>query len=103
PVSFTNAIEACAVRALLLLICNGTREVTFYQSVLIKKQLNVFGSRNSAGVFDTLIALLPREVVDVSPLRTRIVPFTEAAAALEAAADGATEHLKVLIEFPAGP
>ena len=103
PVSFTNAIEACAVGARLVLIGNGTREVTFNQSVLIKKELNVFGSRNSAGVFDTLIDLLEREVVDVSPLRTRIVPFTEAAAALEAAADGATEHLKVLIEFPAGP
>lgn len=102
PVSFTNAIEASAVGARLVLIGNGTREVTFNQSVLIKKELNVFGSRNSAGAFDTLIDLLERKVVDVSPLRTRIVPFTEAAAALEAAADGATEDIKVLLEFPAG-
>src|SRR5699024_5817944 len=33
PVSFTNAIEAAAVGARLVLIGNGTREVTFNQSV----------------------------------------------------------------------
>lgn len=101
PVSFLNAIEAAAVGARLVLIGNGTREVTFNQSTLIKKELDVLGSRNSAGVFETLIDLLRRGVVDVSPLRTRIVPFTEAAEALEAAAGGASDDIKVLIEFPA--
>ncbi|MGO1285080.1 MAG: zinc-binding alcohol dehydrogenase family protein [Brachybacterium sp.] len=102
PVSFTNAIEAAAYGARLVLIGNGTREVTFNQSVLIKKELDVYGSRNSREVFGTLIDLLERKVVDVSPPRTRIVPFTEAVSALETAAGGATEDLKVLIEFPAG-
>ena len=103
PVSFTNAIDAAAQGARLVLIGNGTREVTFNQSVLIKKELDVLGSRNSRDVFGTLIDLLERGVVDVSPLRTRIVPFTEAKQALEAAAGGAGEDLKVLIEFPPAP
>lgn len=100
PISFTNAIEASAVGARLVLIGNGTHEVTFNQSVLIKKELDVFGSRNSQGVFDTLIDLLEREVIDVSPIRTKVVPFAEAMSALEAAANGATDDIKVLIEFP---
>src|SRR5699024_10556760 len=103
PVSFTNAIDAAAQGARLVLIGNGTREVTFNQSVLIKKELDVLGSRNSREVFGTLIDLLERGVVDVSPLRTRIVPFTQAKQALEAAAGGAGEDLKVLIEFPRAP
>lgn len=102
PVSFLNAVEASAVGARIVLIGNGTREVTFNQSTLIKKELTVLGSRNSAGVFDTLIDLLARKVVDVSPLRTRIVPLTGAAEALESAAQGASGEIKVLIEFPAG-
>lgn len=102
PVSFLNAVEASAVGARIVLIGNGTREVTFNQSTLIKKELTVLGSRNSAGVFDTLIDLLARKVVDVSPLRTRIVPHTGAAEALESAAQGASGEIKVLIEFPAG-
>lgn len=102
PVSFLNAIQAAAVGARIVLIGNGTREVTLNQSTLIKKELDVLGSRNSAGVFDTLIGLLESGEVDVSPLRTRIVPFTEAKQALEDAAAGATGDIKVLIEFPAG-
>lgn len=100
PVSFTNAIEAAAFGARLVLIGNGTREVTFNQSVLIKKELDVLGSRNSRDVFGTLIDLLERGIVDVSPLRTKVVPFTGARSALEAAAGGASEDIKVLIEFP---
>ena len=100
PVSFLNAIEAAAFGARLVLIGNGTREVTLNQSALIKKELDVLGSRNSRGVFETLIDLLERGVVDVSPLRTRIVPFTEAKQALEDAAAGASDDIKVLIEFP---
>lgn len=100
PVSFLNAIEAAAFGARLVLIGNGTREVALNQSALIKKELDVLGSRNSRGVFETLIDLLERGVVDVSPLRTRIVPFTEAKQALEDAAAGASDDIKVLIEFP---
>ena len=101
PISFLNAIEAAAFGARLVLIGNGTREVTLNQSALIKKELDVLGSRNSKGVFETLIDLLERGVVDVSPLRTKIVPLTEAKQALEDAAAGATDDIKVLIEFPA--
>ena len=75
--------------------------MTLNQSALIKKELDVLGSRNSKGVFETLIDLLERGVVDVSPLRTKIVPLTEAKQALEDAAAGATDDIKVLIEFPA--
>ena len=103
PVSFTNAIDAAAFGARLVLIGNGTREVTFNQSVLIKKELTVLGSRNSAGVFDTLIDLLRRQLVDVSPLRTSVIPLEAAPAALESAASGASGDVKVLIEFPGRP
>src|SRR5699024_11873231 len=103
PVSFTSAIDAAAFGARLVLIGNGTREVTFNQSVLIKKELTVLGSRNSAGVFDTLIDLLRRQLVDVSPLRTSVIPLEAAPAALESAASGASGDAEVLIEFPGRP
>ena len=71
--------------------------------MLIKKELTVLGSRNSAGVFDTLIDLLRRQLVDVSPLRTSVIPLEAAPAALESAASGASGDVKVLIEFPGRP
>ncbi|WP_193107215.1 zinc-binding alcohol dehydrogenase family protein [Brachybacterium sp. FME24] len=103
PISFTNAIEAAAVGARLVLIGNGTAEVTFNQSILIKKELTVLGSRNSRDVFPTLIELLETGQVDVSAIRTRIVPFAEAQGALEAAAAGSRDDVKVLLEFPPAP
>lgn len=103
PVSFLGAIEAAAVGARLVLIGNGTSEVTFNQSLLIKKELTVLGSRNSRDVFPTLIGLLESGQVDVAPIRTLVVPFTDALGALEAAASGSTSEVKVLLAFPPGP
>ncbi|MGO3312391.1 MAG: zinc-binding dehydrogenase, partial [Brachybacterium tyrofermentans] len=103
PVSFLGAIEAAAIGARLVLIGNGTAEVTFNQSLLIKKELTVLGSRNSRGVFPTLIELLRSGAVDVSPIRTLIVPFAEARGALEAAAAGSTHEVKVLLDVAANP
>ncbi|MGP9680651.1 zinc-binding alcohol dehydrogenase family protein [Brachybacterium sp. AOP3-A1-3] len=103
PVSFLGAIEAAAIGARLALIGNGTAEVTFNQSLLIKKELTVLGSRNSREVFPTLIELLRSGAVDVSPIRTLVVPFTEARGALEAAAAGSTSEVKVLLDLAARP
>lgn len=99
PVSFLGAIEAAAVGARLVLIGNGTREVTFNQSALIKKELDVLGSRNSRHVFPELIELIAGGAVDVSPLRTRTVPLAEAPDVLRAAAEGATADLKILLDL----
>ena len=73
----------------------------FQPVLLIKKELTVLGSRNSRGVFPTLIELLRSGAVDVSPIRTLIVPFAEARGALEAAAAGSTHEVKVLLDVAA--
>lgn len=99
PVSLLNSIEAAATGATIALIGNGTQEVTFNQSMLIKKELNVIGSRNSRGVFGELVELLASGRADVSRIRTRIVPAEDAPEALKAAAQGAGDDIKVLIEF----
>lgn len=60
-----------------MLIGNGTKEVSFNQSILVKKELNIYGSRNSLSAeFKHLINLvnekrlnIDRIVTDVYPLR----------------------------------
>ncbi|MGY5764152.1 zinc-binding alcohol dehydrogenase family protein [Brachybacterium sp. DNPG3] len=105
PVSFLNAIEASAQGARIALIGNGVQEVTLNQSVLIRKELDVLGSRNSRGVFPQLVELIASGRTDVSPLRTRIVPLESATGALEeisSGAPGTSDDLKVLLDFSAG-
>lgn len=99
PVSFLNAIEAAAFGGRIALIGNGTREVTFNQSTLIKKELDVLGSRNSLNVFEPLIQLLRDETVDIAPIRTSVRPFTETVDAMRDLREHPDRNIKVLIEF----
>lgn len=99
PVSFLNAIEAAAFGGVIALIGNGTREVTFNQSVLIKKELDVVGSRNSLNAFQPLVELLQDGAVDISPIRTSVRPFAETVDAMRDLAEHPARNLKVLIDF----
>lgn len=99
PVSFLNAIEASAFGGRIALIGNGKREVSFNQSLLIKKELDVLGARNSLDAFPPLIKLLRDGVVDLSPILTSIVPAAQTVYAMRDLLDHAANNVKVLIEF----
>lgn len=99
PVGFLGAVEAAAFGGVVALIGNGTREVTFNQSVLVKKELNVLGARNSLGAFGPLVRLLQDGLVDIAPIRTSVRPFAETVAAMEDLRDRPDRNLKVLVEL----
>ena len=99
PVSFLNAIRAAAFGGVIALIGNGTREVTFNQSVLIKKELDVVGSRNSRDAFQPLVAALQREAVDIDPIRTSVRPFADTVHAMRDLREHPDRDVKVLVEF----
>ena len=99
PVSFLNAIEAVAFGGVIALIGNGTREVTFNQSALIKKELDVVGSRNSLNAFPPLIELLQDGDVDIAAIRTSVRPFAETVQAMQDLRERPDQNIKVLIDF----
>ncbi len=99
PVSFLNAIEAPAFGGVVALIGNGTREVSFNQSSLIKKELDVVGSRNSLNAFPPLLELLRDGAVDITPIRTSVRPFTETVDAMQDLRHHPARNIKVLIDF----
>jgi 2-desacetyl-2-hydroxyethyl bacteriochlorophyllide A dehydrogenase len=99
PVSFLNAIEAAAFGGTIALIGNGVREVTFNQSMLIKKELDVVGSRNSLNAFQPLVSILQDGTVDITPIRTSVRPFDETVEAMQDLRENPDRNIKVLIEF----
>lgn len=99
PVSFLNAVEAAAFGGVVALIGNGTREVTFNQSVLIKKELDVVGSRNSLHAFEPLVELLRSGAVDIAPVRTSVRPFAETVDAMRDLREHPARNIKVLLDF----
>lgn len=99
PASFLNGIAAAAFGGRLVLIGNGKREVSFNQSAIIRKELDVVGSRNSLNDFLPLIDHVADGDVDIRPLATSVHPFEETIHAMQDLLDHPADNVKVLISF----
>ena len=85
----------------LILIGNGKRETNFLHSILLKKELNVFGSRNAyTRDFEHLIGLVSSDS-SIQPERmiSAIYDFTDAAKAFDALTHNDGHLEKVLLHF----
>lgn len=100
PETFLNCIDAAAFAGKIILIGNGKRDTTFLHSVLLKKELNVFGSRNSfTKDFKALIQLVAEGKVDVMKMVSKVYPMEEAQSAFDALTHNDGSLKKVLIAF----
>ena len=100
PATFLSCIEQAAQGANLVLIGNGKTQTTFLHSLLIKKELNVYGSRNAyTGDFEALIDLVRMGKTDVLRMVSAVYEAADAAEAFDALThnDGSLE--KVLLRF----
>lgn len=99
-VTFLNCIDCAAFAANIILIGNGKKETTFLHSILLKKELNVFGSRNSyAKDFREVIDLIASGKVNVLDMVSAVYPMDEADVAFKALANNDGSLAKVLIEM----
>ena len=99
PETFLSCVEQAAFGANLILIGNGKRETTFLHSVLLKKELNVFGSRNALERdFRNNIELVARGDADVMKMVSGVYPMEQAAEAFRALAHNDGTLAKLLIE-----
>jgi len=99
-VTFLTCIEQAAQGANLILIGNGKTDTTFLHSILLKKELNVFGSRNAyTRDFESLIALAAEGKLDILSMVSAVYEAEDAPAAFDALVhnDGSLE--KVLLRF----
>ncbi len=100
PQTFLGCIDACAFAGNIILIGNGKRNTTFLHSILLKKELNVFGSRNSLpDDFRTLIGLMAEGSVDPLPMVSAVYPAERCPEAFEALTHNDGSLAKVLVRF----
>ena len=103
PVTFLSCIEQAAHGANIILIGNGKKETTFVHSVILKKELNIFGSRNSfTKDFEELIELVASGRVDILRMVSGVYDYGDAAQAFEALANNDGSLAKLLIKFSDG-
>ncbi len=99
-VTFLSCIDCAAFAANIILIGNGKKETTFLHSILLKKELNVFGSRNSyPSDFKAVIDLIAGGGVNVLDMVSAVYPMAKADEGFKALANNDGSLSKVLIEM----
>lgn len=101
-VTFLSCIDCAAFAANIILIGNGKKETTFLHSILLKKELNVFGSRNSLpGDFAAVIDLIAGGKVNVLDMVSAVYPIAVADEGFKALVNNDGSLAKVLIKVAA--
>ncbi|MCP4406100.1 MAG: zinc-binding alcohol dehydrogenase family protein [bacterium] len=99
PQTFLAGIEQSCFGGQVILIGNGKKETRFNHSILLKKELDLFGSRNSLNDFEPLIELVSQGKVAVDGLISHVFPLNKALEGFEQLAHNDGSRAKVLIQF----
>ena len=98
--TFLNCIDAAAFGADIILIGNGKKETTFNHSILLKKELNVYGSRNALKKdFLELIDLISSGKINVDHIVSDIFDKEDAIKGFDALVHNDGSRFKVLIKM----
>ncbi|MBE6905808.1 MAG: zinc-binding alcohol dehydrogenase family protein [Ruminococcaceae bacterium] len=100
PSTFQNCIDAAAFGGRVVLIGVGKKNLDFNFTLLQKKELNVFGSRNAKTKdFIELIDMVKQGNVPLEKIVTNVYPFEDAAIAFSEFDKNAGSMLKVVLDF----
>lgn len=100
PSTFQDCIDCAAFGGKVVLIGVGKKNLDFNFTLLQKKELNVFGSRNALKKdFLELIDLVKAGKMDLEKIVTDVYPFAQAAQAFEDFSTKGGGMLKVGIDF----
>ena len=100
PSTFQNCVDAACFGGKVVVIGVGKKNLDFNFTLLQKKELNVFGSRNALKKdFVELIDLVKEGKVPVKGIITNIYKFEDGAKAFDDFANNPGNMLKVILDF----
>jgi len=100
PETFLGCIDSAAFASNIILIGNGKRETTFLHSVILKKELNIHGSRNALKAdFLNNIALVASGKADVMKMVSGVYEMQDALDAFKALSNNDGTLAKLLIHI----
>ena len=102
PSTFQACIDAAAFGGKVVLIGIGKQNLDFNFTMIQKKELNIFGSRNALKKdFVELIDLVKAGTVDLEKIITHVYPAENIAEAFAQFDQNAAQMLKVMVDFSA--
>lgn len=100
PSTFQDCLDAAAFGGRVSLIGIGKHTIDLDFTIIQKKELNIYGSRNALTAdFEALVDTVIEQNLDLEGVITNVYPFLEAARAFAEFDRNAASMLKVLIEF----
>ena len=100
PSTFQNCIDAACFGGRMVLIGVGKKNLDFNFTMIQKKELNVYGSRNALKKdFEELIDIVKAGKAPLQKVITNIYAFRDAAKAFEDFSNNQGDMLKVLLDF----
>lgn len=100
PETFLGCIDSCTFAGNIILIGNGKRDTTFLHSIILKKELNIHGSRNALkDDFINNIDLVSEGKADVMKMVSGVYNMENAANAFEALKNNNGTIAKLLIKI----
>lgn len=100
PETFLGCIDACAFAGNIILIGNGKRETNFIHSIILKKELNIHGSRNALkDDFINNIDLVASGKADIMKMVSGVYEMNDAISAFEALKNNDGTLAKLLINI----
>ncbi len=100
PSTFQNAIDAAAFGGRVVLIGVGKENLDFNFTIIQKKELSIYGSRNAVKEdFTQLIEIVSKGEVDLDKIVTNVYKFNDAKKAFEDFDKNQGSMLKVLLQF----
>ncbi len=100
PETFLGCIDSAAFAGNIILIGNGKRETNFVHSIILKKELNIHGSRNALKAdFLNNIDLVANKKADVLKMVSGVYDMENALDAFRALADNDGTLAKLLIKI----
>ena len=100
PETFLGCIDSASFAANIILIGNGKRETSFLHSIILKKELNVYGSRNALkDDFLNNIDTVAEKKADVMKMVSGIYKMEDALDAFKALANNDGTLAKLLIKI----
>lgn len=100
PVTFQTCIDCAAFGAKVVLIGVGKQNLDFNFTLIQKKELNIYGSRNALkSDFISAIDSVRDHRMDLSQVITNVYPFQDAAKAFIDFDQNRENMIKVLLEF----
>ncbi len=97
--TFLSCINEVGFGGKIVLIGNGKTEVSFNHSVLLQKEVTVFGSRNSIWEFEEAIDMIVAGKLHLTKIVTHVLPFGEAKKAFDILANNDGTASKVLLQL----